>query len=178
MKCRFGAVCHGVAHFASNLLPLNRLTWPASLCARAAGVLLPDLPGYCERRNDWPPRRPHLFEAHVTTADRDTGTLRRVLGTIVAMMLAGSALGMLGAFIFPARQARPPPWEDADRQTRGSVPERVRQNLTRNKPAPRGVAAKPVVDRITRRVGHVQPHKMERALAPPGEAHPLRPTRL
>ena len=115
----------------------------------------------------------------MTTADMNTSAFRRVLGTIVAMMLAGSALGMLGALIFPDKQTSLPAWKDADRQSQRRALERVRLELTRNKPAQRGAAAaKPVVDRITHPSGHAKPHKMERALAPPDQVHPVRPTRL
>ena len=62
--------------------------------------------------------------------DKGAGTLRRVLGTIVALMLAGSALGMLGALVFPERNANPPSWKDADR--RESAGQRVQPNSLRS----------------------------------------------
>ena len=94
----------------------------------------------------------------MTTADNDPGRLRRVLGTIVAMMLAGSAFGLLGALIYPEWGAKPPAWRDADKRTPRSAPVRVRLDLTRP-------------------IGHAKRHGVERPLAPPHQAHPVRPTR-
>jgi len=94
----------------------------------------------------------------VTTA-KEAGTLRRVLGTIVALMLAGSALGLMGALIFPERQAPPPSWKDADKRTRERVPERVRLN-------------------VTPPIGRDQRDKVKNTSAPAVHTHPVRPTRL
>jgi hypothetical protein len=93
----------------------------------------------------------------VTTA-KEAGTLRRVLGTIVALMLAGSALGLMGALIFPERQVPPPSWKDADRRTRERAPERVRLNVT------------PPIGRDQRKVKNTS--------APAVRTNPVRPTRL
>jgi hypothetical protein len=49
---------------------------------------------------------------------------------MVALMLAGSGLGMLGALVYPQRTANPPPWRDADRPGE-SVPQQVRLNMSR-----------------------------------------------
>ena len=69
-----------------------------------------------------------------STAGNAEGTLRRVLGTIVGLMLAGSAFGMLGAIVFPERNVNPPPWRDAER--RESTAQRARPNSVRSdKPA-------------------------------------------
>ena len=97
----------------------------------------------------------------MTTADNDGTTVRRVLGTIVALMLAGSALGMLGALIHPEK-ANPPPWKDADRHPQGGAVQRVRLNPMRP-------------------VSGDHPNRPERALVPSvpsGHAHLERPTRL
>jgi hypothetical protein len=94
----------------------------------------------------------------LTAADKDAGGLRRVLGTIVAMMLAGSALGLLGALIYPEWGAKPPAWSEADKRTPGRTPVPVRLELPRP-------------------TGHAQRHGVERALAPSGPTHPVRPTR-
>jgi hypothetical protein len=66
----------------------------------------------------------------MTTADNNELTVRRVLGTIVALMLAGSALGMLGALIHPEKP-NPPPWKEADRPPQGGAVQRVRLNPVR-----------------------------------------------
>lgn len=65
-----------------------------------------------------------------STAGKDVGTLRRVLGTMVALMLAGGGLGVLGALVYPAKQASLPTWKDADR--RASILQQVRPNSVRN----------------------------------------------
>jgi hypothetical protein len=65
-----------------------------------------------------------------STAGKDVGTLRRVLGTMVALMLAGGGLGVLGALVYPAKQANLPTWKDADR--RASVLQQVRPNSVRS----------------------------------------------
>jgi hypothetical protein len=67
----------------------------------------------------------------VTTANENAGKLRRVLGTIVAMMLAGSGFGLLGALIHPEMKANPPSWKNVDRRTREIAVHRVRLNLSR-----------------------------------------------
>jgi hypothetical protein len=94
----------------------------------------------------------------VTTADMDAGRLRRVLGTIVAMMLAGSAFGLLGALIYPDWGAKPPAWTEADKRPPATAPVRVRLDL------------RPPIERA-------QGHGVQRALAPSKQAHPVRPTR-
>jgi hypothetical protein len=88
------------------------------------------------------------------------GTLRRVLGTIVALMLIGSALGMLGALIYPDRKANLLSWKDADRQTGQSGLRHVRLNLARPP------------------IGHDQRKTGNGASAPSAHAHPVRPTHL
>jgi hypothetical protein len=68
-----------------------------------------------------------------STAANAEGTLRRVLGTIVGLMLAGSAFGMLGAIVFPGGNANPP-WRDVEK--REIAAQRARPNpLRSDKPA-------------------------------------------
>jgi hypothetical protein len=94
----------------------------------------------------------------MTTADNNELTVRRVLGTIVALMLAGSALGMLGALIHPEKP-NPPPWKEADRPPQGGAVQRVRLNPARP-------------------TSGEHRNKPERALVPSGPPHAERPTRL
>jgi hypothetical protein len=96
--------------------------------------------------------------ADMDAGDMDAGRLRRVLGTIVAMMLAGSAFGLLGALIHPEWGAKPPAWTEAEKRPPATAPVPVRLDLTRP-------------------IGHPQGHGVQRALAPSKPAHPVRPTR-
>jgi hypothetical protein len=56
---------------------------------------------------------------------------RRVLGTVVALILIGSALGMLGALVFPEKGTYPARWRDADRRPAQSPRQKVRPNSLR-----------------------------------------------
>jgi hypothetical protein len=96
--------------------------------------------------------------ADMDAGDMDAGRLRRVLGTIVAMMLAGSAFGLLGALIHPEWGAKPPAWTEAEKRPPATAPVPVRLDLTRP-------------------IDHPQGHGVQRALAPSKPAHPVRPTR-
>lgn len=67
-----------------------------------------------------------------STASKDARTLmRRVFGTMVALMLAGSGLGLLGALVYPDGNANPPSSSDAERRMPESARQLVRQNSVR-----------------------------------------------
>jgi hypothetical protein len=64
-----------------------------------------------------------------STAGKDAGALRRVLGIMVGLMLAGAGLGLLGAIVFPELDTNRLPSSVAD----GRMPESARQ-LIRPRP--------------------------------------------
>jgi hypothetical protein len=104
-----------------------------------------------------------MTKSDTSTGGKDPGMLRRVLGTIVALMLAGSGLGLLGALVYPESQDRAPLTRDADSRMRPNVlqPSRLQ----------------PVRLNLAKPIGHERGNKTQRILAPSGQAKPLRPTR-